>query len=129
MHVVYNLKQLLILLDYDLIAIGGPTHKIGISKDMKMFLKGLENTKLKNIKGFSFDTRIHSKMNKKSWLMFENSAARRIERKLKKMKVKIIKPRESAIVLGREGPLEDGVEKKFVQIGRELGHLLSTNFS
>jgi hypothetical protein len=49
-----------------------------------------------------------------------NSAAKRIEKKMKKMNVKIIRPRESALVEGREGPLHDGVLERFRRIGTEI---------
>jgi flavodoxin len=109
---------------YDFIAIGGPTHMIGLSKGMKTFMKKLKTINLRNMKGFSFDTRNYSRMNKKHWFMLENSAARRIENKMKGMKIKIIKPRQSAIVYGREGPLESGVEDTFNKIGKEIGNIL-----
>jgi flavodoxin len=100
--------------NYDFLAIGGPTHMIGLSKDMKIFLKKLKSINLKGIKGFSFDTRNPSRLNKKRWLVLENSAARKIEGKMKGMKIVIIKPRKSAIVYGREGPLESNVEFSFL---------------
>ncbi|MFX0050016.1 MAG: flavodoxin family protein [Candidatus Hermodarchaeota archaeon] len=110
---------------YDFIAIGGPTHMIGLSKAMKAFLKKLKAVNLRKMKGFSFDTRNHSRMNKKHLFMLENSAAKRIEGKMKSMKIKIIKSRQSAIVYGREGPLESGVEATFNKIGKEIGSILS----
>ncbi|MFX1506824.1 MAG: flavodoxin family protein [Promethearchaeota archaeon] len=109
---------------YDFLAIGGPTHMIGISKAMKAFLKTLESVNLNGMKGFSFDTRNHSRLNKKRWFILENSAARRIEKKMKKMGITIIKPRQSAIVYGREGPLESTVEPSFLEIGTEIGNIL-----
>jgi len=112
--------------NYDFLAIGGPTHMIGISKAMKEFLKKLKSVPLRGVKGFSFDTRNPSRMNKKRWLMLENSAARRIEGKMKQMKMKIIKPRQSAVVYGREGPLEANVEVAFITIGKEIGIILTS---
>ncbi|MFQ5819691.1 MAG: flavodoxin family protein [Candidatus Heimdallarchaeota archaeon] len=113
--------------DYAFLAIGGPTHMIGMSKAMKAFLKKLKTVNLQGMKGFSFDTRNHSRLNKKRWLLLENSAARRIEGKMKKMKIKIIKPRQSAIVEnGREGPLESGVEETFKEIGKKLGNIIGS---
>ena len=53
-----------------------------------------------------------------------NSAAKRIEREMKKMEIKIVKSRKSATVVGREGPLEEGVEKAFKQIGSEIVELI-----
>ncbi|MFX1254761.1 MAG: flavodoxin family protein [Promethearchaeota archaeon] len=110
--------------NYDFLAIGGPTHMIGISKEMKAFLEKLGSINLQGMKGFSFDTRIPSRMNKKRWLMLENSAARKIEGKMRQMKIKIIKSRQSAIVYGKEGPLEENVEATFKDIGKEIGNLL-----
>jgi len=112
--------------NYDFLAIGGPTHIIGLSKEMKAFLKKLRKVSLRGMKAFSFDTRVHSRMNKKSWLLLENSAARRIEGQMKKMKMDIIKTRQSVIVNGREGPLEDDAEDSFRLIGIELAGILKS---
>jgi flavodoxin len=109
---------------YDLIAIGSPTHMIRPSKEMKEFLDKLKSVELKGLFGFAFDTRNESRMNRKSLLVLENSAARSIEGVMKRRKMRIIKPRVSAIVQGREGPLEAGVEETILQIGREIGNLL-----
>jgi len=112
---------------YDLLAIGGPTHMIGISKPMKDFLKRLKSMNLRGKLGFCFDTRNHSRLNKKRWLFLENSAARRIEEQMKRMKINMIKARQSAIVEnGREGPLAFGVDKTFTEIGKELGSLIGS---
>lgn len=110
---------------YTLIAIGSPTHMIKPSKEMKEFLKKLETINLKGLFGFSFDTRNESRMNNRSLLALENSAARSIEGVMKRRKMKIIKPRGSAIVHGREGPLDTGVEESFFQIGKEIGEMLA----
>jgi menaquinone-dependent protoporphyrinogen IX oxidase len=111
--------------DYDFIALGSPTHMIRPSKEMKEFLKKLGSLNLSDLTGFSFDTRNESRMNKSSWSVLENSAARSIERALKRMKVRITRPRVSAIVHGREGPLLSGVEDTFLQIGREIGQKMA----
>ncbi|MFW9801667.1 MAG: flavodoxin family protein [Candidatus Thorarchaeota archaeon] len=110
---------------YDFIAIGGPTHIIRTSKEMKDFLQRLKSLNLRGRTGFAFDTRNISRMNSKSWLVLENSAARRIEGSMKRLKIKILAPRASAIVEGREGPLDVGVEDRFVEIGRELGRAIA----
>ncbi len=92
---------------------------------MKAFLHRLKKTDLREMKGFSFDTRNPSRLNQKSWLMLENSAAKRIESLMKRMKIKIIYPRQSALVEGREGPLLDGAEARFKQLGTTLANLLN----
>jgi menaquinone-dependent protoporphyrinogen IX oxidase len=110
--------------NYDFIAIGSPTHMIRPSKEMKEFLRTLSSFNLSSLTGFSFDTRNESRMNSSSWSVLENSAAQSIERALKRMNVKIIRPRVSAIVQGREGPLDTGVEEHFLRIGIEIGQKL-----
>ncbi len=110
---------------YDFVAVGGPTHMINISKPMKTFLEQLKTIDLRGLKGFSFDTRNPSRLNKRSWLVLENSAAKRIEGLMKRMKIKIIYPRQSALVEGREGPLLDGAEARFKQLGEELAKLFN----
>ena len=111
--------------NYGFIAIGSPTHMIRPSKEMKDFLKKLRSVDLSSLTGFSFDTRNESRMNNSSWSVLENSAARSIEKALKRMKVRFIRPRFSAIVHGREGPLDTGIEETFLQIGREIGKTLA----
>ena len=105
---------------YDLIAMGGPTHIASMSKPMKEFLKKVSVFKLNGVKGFAFDTRNQSRFN-----AFDlNGAAKRIEAKMKKMKVKMIRSRESALVEGREGPLHDGEIERFTRMGVEIGKLI-----
>jgi flavorubredoxin len=114
---------------YDLIAIGGPTHILRPSKDMKEFLQKLKALDLRGRAGFAFDTRNHSRMNSRSLLMLENSAARSIESSMKRCKIRMIVPRESAIVEGREGPLDVGVEERFLEIGKDLGRFLASQIT
>jgi hypothetical protein len=62
------------------------------------------------------------------------SAAKVIEKKLKDMGIEIIKPRSSAIVIGRkekidqakvgDAVLKEGMEELFEKVGNELGQLL-----
>jgi flavorubredoxin len=110
--------------DYDFLAIGGPTHMLGMSKTMKAFLQTLKTIDLQGVTGFSFDTRNPSRLNNKRWFMLENSSARRIEGAMKEMKIKIVKPRQSALVEGREGPLDEGTEGLFRRIGVEIAALI-----
>jgi flavorubredoxin len=100
------------LAEYDILAIGAPTQGFGISKPMKEFLKKLENLNLRDKKAFAFDTKLKSR--------FAGSAAKGIEKQLKKLNMTIIKPYASAIVKGTEGPLEEDAEKRFTQIGSEI---------
>ena len=104
------------LSDYDLLAVGGPTHLFGISKPMKEFLKNLEQIDFEGKKAFAFDTKLKGGR-------FSGSAGKGIEKKLKQLHLDIVKPYASGIVKGGEGPLEDGAEKTFKQIGLDLAKL------
>lgn len=108
------------LSEYDFIAVGGPTHKAGMSEPMKDFLEGLKQADIRGKKGFCFDTRIHSRLNR-----FDlNGAAKRIEGRMRRMKVRMIEPRRSAIVEGREGPLENGSLEEFERLGMEMAEAI-----
>jgi flavodoxin len=102
--------------EYDLLAVGGPTHKLGISESMKDFLQKLEKANLAGKRAFAFDTKIKSR--------FAGSAGKRIEKKLKKLGMCIVKSHVSAIVKGREGPVEEGAEETFKQIGVDIAKSL-----
>jgi len=108
------------LVEYDLLSIGGPTHMAGMSQPMKEFLEELKTVDIRGKKGFCFDTRNQSRFNRFDF----NSAAKRIEKKMKRMRVKMIKPRESALVEGREGPLENGALETFEKLGEEIAELI-----
>jgi flavodoxin len=110
---------------YDLIAVGGPTHMAGASKPMKRLLTDMRTVDLRGRKGFCFDTRNESRFN-----AFDiNGAGKRIEGRMKRMKVEMLKPRASATVEGREGPLEEGALKRFQEMGVELARLLKEDDS
>jgi flavorubredoxin len=98
--------------EYDMLAIGGPTHGFGLSEPMKDFLQKLENVNLSGKKAIAFDTKLKSR--------FAGSAGKRIEEKLKKLGMSIVKSHVSAIVNGREGPIEEGAEETFRQIGVDV---------
>ncbi|MFQ6087451.1 MAG: flavodoxin family protein [Candidatus Methanofastidiosia archaeon] len=106
------------LVEYDLLAIGGPTHRRNVSESMKAFLGKLKSVNLRGKKAFAFDTRY------KHWLA--GSAGKGIEKRLKRLRMSIIKPHSSAIVRykKREGPLEEGMEEMFEQIGVEIEELI-----
>ncbi|MCW4020502.1 MAG: flavodoxin family protein [Candidatus Bathyarchaeota archaeon] len=103
------------LADYDLIAIGGPTHVLGVSQSMKKFLGKLRNADIKGKKAFAFDTKLKHR--------FAGSAAKGIEKRLRKLGLDIVKPHVSAMVAGKEGPLEDGMTELFRRIAVEIAKL------
>ncbi len=102
---------------YDLLVVGGPTQNRGASKPMEGFLERLKSVEgLSGKKAFALDTKY------KSWLA--GSAGEKIEGKLKSLGLTIIKPHASAIVKGMKGPLEEGAEETFKQLGPELTKMI-----
>jgi flavorubredoxin len=102
------------LSEYDALLIGGPTHRQKMSEPMAMFLDRVDKSLVKGKEGFAFDTKVEHR--------FAGSAGKRIEKKLKKLGMKVIRPYASAIVVGREGPLKEGTEDTFRQIGEQIAH-------
>jgi len=100
------------LTEYDLLALGGPTVAFGVSKPVKDFLEKIEGIGLSGKKAFAFDTKVR--------FIFSGSAAKGIEARLKALGMSIVRSRSSAIVKGSEGPLEEGAEEMFKQIGAEI---------
>jgi flavorubredoxin len=103
--------------EVDLLCVGGPVHAWSASKPVKEFLERLKSVEgLSGNKAFAFDTKLKSRL--------AGSAGGKIERKLKNLGLTIAKPSESAIVKGKEGPLEESAEGTFKQIGAELAKKL-----
>jgi flavorubredoxin len=101
----------------DLLCVGGPVHAWSASKPVKEFLERLKSVEgLAGKKAFAFDTKMKSRL--------AGSAGGKIERKLRDLGLTIAKHSESAIVKGREGPLEESAEGTFKQIGAELAKML-----
>jgi flavorubredoxin len=101
----------------DLLCVGSPVHAWNASKPVKEFLEHLKRVEgLGGKKAFAFDTKIKSRL--------AGSAGGKIERKLKDLGLIIAKHSESAVVKGREGPLEEGAEETFKQIGAEFAKML-----
>jgi flavodoxin len=103
---------------YDLLVVGGPVHAWNVTKPIKTFLEKLNTISgLSGKKAFAFDT----KMSKSA---LAGSAGGKIEASLKKLGLTIVKPHETAVVKGNEGPLEVGAEEAFTQLGVELAKLI-----
>jgi menaquinone-dependent protoporphyrinogen IX oxidase len=99
---------------YDLIIIGAPTQTFTASKPMKEFINRMESVDGLSGKSFyAFDTKLPSR--------FSGSAAKYIESKLVRMGLRPARQRSSAIGRGSDFKLDDGEEKRFEQIGLELG--------
>jgi flavodoxin len=100
---------------YDMLVIGGPTHAFGLSETMKTFTRQIKESDVKNKKVFAFDTKFKSRL--------AGSAGKGVEQRMKKNGMKVVKSHVSAIVLGKEGPLKEGTEEQFKQIGTELARI------
>jgi len=113
-----NVKDVQIntLPDYDLLAVGGPTHGFGMSKPVKELFKQLEMTDLREKHGFAFDT--------KNPPRYWGSAAKGIEKRLQKLGLKIVRSRASAFVKGLKGPLHENTEETFRRVGVDIAKLL-----
>jgi flavodoxin len=103
---------------YDLLVVGGPVHAWSVSKPIKAFLERLKSVEgLSGKKAFALDTKM-------SRGRLAGSAGGKIEGKLKSLGLTIVKPHASAVVKGREGPLEEGAEETFKQLGAELAKMM-----
>jgi flavodoxin len=108
------------LKEYDIICIGAPTENTTAPKSTKEFLERLKNIDLSGKYGFAFDTKLDSR--------FSGSAAKHIEKELLNLRLRIIAPRESAIVTSIKergamvgSKLKEGEEKRFEDVGRLVG--------
>lgn len=104
------------LRQFGLICIGAPTEAFSAYKPTKDFLQRLTGD-LSGKFGFTFDTKIDNR--------FSGTASKLIEKQLTDFGLRIIAPRESAIVFTEGGTkgarLKEGKEARYVQIGRNLG--------
>ena len=97
----------------DLLCVGSPVHGWNAAKPVREFLERLKSLQgLSGKKAFAFDTKMKS--------MLAGGAGGKIESKLKDLGFTIVRHSESAIVQGREGPLEENAEEKFKLIGAEI---------
>jgi flavodoxin I len=88
--------------EIDLLIVGGPTQRHGVSPAIRDFLERLPRRTLRGAGVAAFDTRYHMA----AWK--SGSAAHRIASKLKKTGASLLVEPESFFVAEREGPLEDG---------------------
>lgn len=101
----------------DLLCVGSPVHGWNASKPVREFLERLKSVPdFSGKKAFAFDTKMKSRL--------AGSAGEKMEKKLKDIGFTIARRNESAIVEGREGPLEESAEGRFKQIGVELAKVL-----
>jgi flavodoxin len=107
----------------DLVCVGAPTEAFSASKPIKGFLAKLDGAGLAGKWAFAFDTKLDSRVS--------GSAAKFIEKVLKRLGLRIIAPRESAVVISPLAKdrasvtkLKDGEEKRFQAVGKTVGTAL-----
>ena len=100
--------------DIDLLLVGGPTQRHGMSPNMKTFLKSLPRRSLQGVFASTFDTRYHMS----TWK--SGSAAHEIGSRLKRTGVSIVAEPESFFVAEREGPLEEGELERAARWAEEI---------
>lgn len=107
------------LKNYDVVGIGGPTHFHGVSRPMKSFLNKIKDLNMENKQGFAFETKADFRL--------AGSAAKRIMRYLKKMKLTIIYQTITGIVLDKEGPLEKNTLIDMEIVGLNLSNKINNS--
>lgn len=122
----------------DLLVVGGPTHAFGMSRPRtrqtaaEQAEQGLVSTGIglrewldavergtESVAAAAFDTRIE----KPHWLV--GSAGRGVEKRLRRLGLRVVAPSESFYVAGTPGPLLDGEEERARRWGEELASELS----
>ena len=88
--------------ELDLLIVGGPTQRHGLSPAIQALLERLPRRTLRGAGAAAFDTRYHMA----AWK--SGSAAQRIASKLKRTGASLLVEPESFFVAEREGPLEEG---------------------
>ena len=100
--------------DADVLIMGGPTQRHGLSPVMRAFLERIPRRTLHGLGVAVFDTRYHMS----AWK--SGSAASRIASRLKRAEASLILPPESFFVAEREGPLEEGERERAVQWAEQV---------
>jgi flavodoxin len=91
------------LANVDLVVMGSPTHRMNLPEAVRPVFDTLPRKALRGRRTAAFDTSY-----KMSWWLSRFTAARRLDRKLRKLGGKRVAPPETFHVEGREGPLYEG---------------------
>ena len=109
--------------EIDLLIVGGPTQRHGVSPAMRTLLERLPRRSLRGVSAAAFDTRYHMA----AWK--SGSAAQRIASRLKRTGASLIMPPESFFVALREGPLEEGELERAARWAEEIFKRFETSKS
>lgn len=99
----------------NLVIMGSPTHKMNLPDAVDAVLDGLPKKCLRGAHVAAFDTSY--RMNS---LLARFTAAKKLDRKMRKLGGKRIVPPETFFVAGREGPLEEGELERAAAWARQL---------
>ena len=102
----------------DLVLVGSPTHAWNMSSGTKSFFQKLGKERVEGQMAAAFDTKFNKKLT--------GSAAKKIERKLKKLGFRIVLPYLNFYVEKSEGPLEDGETEKCKNFSAKLLESIKT---
>jgi len=100
--------------EIDLLIVGGPTQRHGLSPAMRDLLERLPRRTLRGAGAAAFDTRYHMA----AWK--SGSAAHRIASRLKRTGASLLVEPESFFVVEREGPLEEGELERAARWAEEV---------
>jgi flavodoxin len=89
--------------EVDLVVVGSPTHRMNLPEAVRPVFETLPRRILRNVPVAAFDTSY--KMS--AWLA-RSTAARKLDRRLRRLGGKRVVPPETFHVVEREGPLYDG---------------------
>jgi len=105
------------LSEYDILLVGAPTHAWKASDSIRKFLAKLSESAVRGKKVFAFDTKMKGRF-------AGSGASKDIQDSLSKLGADVVRERVSAIVKGKEGPLEEGAESNFTSIGLEIAKII-----
>ena len=102
------------LVGIDLLVVGGPTQRHGISDPLKARLAQLGDRGLDGLRAAVFDTRLRGSR------LVTGSAAARLATILRHHGAWVVVPPASFLVGGREGPLRDGELERARELARQV---------
>ncbi len=106
----------------DLLLIGGPTQRHGLTASIHALLENLPHGSLHNIAAAAFDTRYQ----KATWIT--GSAAETITKMLRKADARLLVPAKSFFVGDREGPLLEGELEQAAAWAHTLAERFKANY-
>ena len=98
----------------DLLVIGGPTQKHGLSPGLRHLVRGLGHGALQGVKAATFDTRLHGPK------VMTGSAATTLRHRLRRAGATMLVEEATFAVAGTEGPLDPGEVERARRFAEQL---------